>query len=240
MLANCSLIIANPEDQSAFWLYQQLKEAGLDIEFITPMDLIGARKWTVWLSDNEKKFSIELSDGRQFSTDTVFGAINRVNHLPSEVFSSFGEDDQVYGESEFHALFLSFLTEIPGPVLNRPSPRWLAGYMAYDVEWKKMANRVGLPLYKNLWQSRDYTPEDYSRSNQNAVIIVNDQVISKDLDLKTQTACKLLAENTNSQLLEIFFEEVNNTNYFCSATPFVNLQRGGQVLVNTVKSMFIN
>ena len=204
------------------------------------MDLICARKWTIWFSDEGAKFKIELSDGREFTSDSVFGAINRICHLPSDLFSHFSKENQTYVESEFHALLLSFLNEIPGPVLNQPSPRWLAGYMAYDAEWKKMANESGLPLYRSIWNTSDDSSIDYSTGQVKTVIIVNNQTIPNSLDQATQRACLRLAERTNCKILEVYFEEIDQTKYFLRATPFVNFQNGGKELVNTIRSLLVN
>ena len=236
-MTSTSLVIAEPDDQSAFWLFQQLKEAGGDIEFITPADLIGARKWTVWLDESGQTFSIQLMDGRELESQEIWGAINRVNILPADLLAQFSETDRSYGESEFHALFLAFLSQLPGPVLNPPGLRWLGGFSASELEWKSMASSAGMELYTSSWQSQEYEYQDYSRTTMHEIIVADNQLMTESFDTNTASASIKLASLAGCPLLQILFQEISNKLYFHSATPFVNFTQGGENLVNTVQRM---
>jgi hypothetical protein len=68
------------------------------------------------------------------------------NRAFPDVAPGFSPTDQRYAVMEMHALLLSWLTAVPGPVVNRPSPRGLTGTARGPIEWHALAARAGLPV----------------------------------------------------------------------------------------------
>lgn len=139
------LVLCDVADSAALWAARELEGRGLEVEVLTGSVLDSAVRWEHRVSDHGASFAIELFDGRRVSSDGPVSVLNRLTFVPTDRLNRVaGTQDAGYAAQEMHALFLSWLYSIPGPVVNRPSPQGLAGRWRHRSQWACLAASAGL------------------------------------------------------------------------------------------------
>jgi hypothetical protein len=206
---------------------------------LTDDDLAAARNWRHAISaDGGATLTLELADGRKLESASVSGVLNRLATVPWSWLSRVGGPDVRYAAQEMHALYLSWLHALPGPMLNRPTPQGLCGNNRRLSAWAAMAARAGLPIRPLKLTSED-DPDETWRAPQEGisrtVVVVRDRAIGPD-DLATEhgAACARLASASGCALLGVEFGPTDDGWRVIGATPSPYLIDGGDRLADAL------
>ncbi|MCH7499591.1 MAG: hypothetical protein IH886_06220 [Nitrospinae bacterium] len=231
------LVLCNPEDEAALWAARGLLDRGLHVEVVSPAMLLSAPRWTLLHNDSGTRWEIHLNDSRKLCSNKISGAINRVTHVSGNRINRMAERDRNYAVQEWNAIFLAFLADIHGLVVNPPSPRWLAGYVAHEAEWHWLASQSGIPVSKYTWKP-DKTKTNDPTAQIKKVLVIGDSIFGPDISGVCQESCCRLARMVNCTLLEVHFVNSDSAEWFFGATPFANLFLGGEAGIDHLATIF--
>jgi hypothetical protein len=139
------LILGSPFDTVARGLGERMRRRHGDaaVAHRTLEDLAAAR-WVHRLGAAGVATDVTFADGTSltgFAPTTVF---NRLEFVPTLLFTRMATRDRDYARTEFYALALSWLNSLGEIVVNRPAPSGLAGPNLRAWQWMSLAARVGL------------------------------------------------------------------------------------------------
>ncbi len=236
------LVLCQPTDFAALWAYRGLQRRGLvPLELVSDELLAYSLHWEHRLGSQGVRTVIGLADGRTVEGERVHGAVNRLTGVPTAHLGRAGSRDRDYAAQELHALVLSCLAALPGPVLNRPRPQGLSGAWRHTSEWVWLAARAGLPTPTYRQGSAD---EGDPLAEQRLVpagtpvvhtIVVAGQVFGPGLPAAIRAGCRRLAELAALDLLGIEFAvDGSGAWIFAGATPLPDLRLGGAPLLDVL------
>ncbi|MBN1857389.1 MAG: hypothetical protein JW846_10620 [Dehalococcoidia bacterium] len=237
------LVLCEMQDVAAQWAYHGLLARGLEpIELLTSAMLARAVSWKHTLGVEQAQTTITLADGRRIFSTTIHGTLNRLLAAPSAFLSLALPTERAYASQELTAFYLSWLHALPGPVLNRPTPRGLSGAWRRLSEWALLAAQSGLPVSPCTVNGHDETgclPFHSSLAPPGTpirtVLLVANRVIGSSVPETIASGCKRLGVLSDTSLLGIDFAE-STTGYwtFVGATPLPDLRQGGEALLDAL------
>ncbi len=135
------LVITAEGDEAGRWAAERLAFAGLEpLVVVTDADLAGAI-WDHRVGNDGTASRLTLGDGRVVDSGEIRGTLNRLQVAPPPPLAA---EDREYGFHELSALLMSWLASLPGPMLNPPDTRGLAGAWRSPAEWAVLAAEAGL------------------------------------------------------------------------------------------------
>ena len=237
------LVLCPSNDLPALWAFQGLKQRGLEpLELVTTESLDLGVRWNHRVSTQQVSLEISLADGRHIRDSEVWGALNRLSYPPLDSLVLFLPSDREYVQQELHSFFLSWLSALPGPVINRPTPWGLAGQWRHVSEWITLAARVGLPVPPYRLSSRDLgeavdfaTHIATSRAPLTTLIVAGNTVLGALCPPHIGAGCLHLAELANTALLGVeFVVDREGSWIFVGATPQPDLRLGDEPLLDVL------
>jgi hypothetical protein len=241
------LILCASFDLPALWAYEGLRAAGLDsVELITSETFAGSRLWEHRLGTAGIDTSFRLPDGRTVLSQDIRGVLNRLLAPPQELISRVAPADQDYALQELTAFYLSWLNALPCPVFNRPTPQGLAGRWRHASEWALIAHEAGLAVPTYRQDSHDPAEAGYgslapSGACSTRVIVLDTEVFGAMLPEGVRGRCLRVAELSETALLGIdLFAARDDPWTFAGATPFPDLQIGGDLMLRRLHHVFQN
>lgn len=220
------LILCEPHDRSALWAYTHLAASGTEpIEIVTPAQLVYSPRSAHRLGDGEPSLEIELADGRQFTSTSVTGVLNRISSLPTDHIAVVRASDRAYAIEELSALVLSWLACLRN-VVNRPHPLGMAGHHRHPTEWARLAMAAGFrtgppasgtPVMRLVFDGEVFGPQ------------ATDEVIE---------SCARLGDLAETRLLGIAVDEADDSSRFVSATPTPDLRVGGRPFLDSLSRLW--
>lgn len=229
---NMWLVLCHTNDLNALWAYQGLQARGLvPLELVSAESLSFSLQWEHRIDTESVSFRITLADGRQVSSERIFGALNRIQFVPLPHWRRASVPDQEYVQQEMAAFYTSWLFALPGPVLNPATSSSLSGAWRTPMEWMKLASQAGLgvPVCHN---GQVLAP---GLTRRETVLVVHEQVIGDGIPVAH--GCQRLAEISRTPLLGIDFEVTPDGSwYFAGASPTPDLTRGGAQFLDALKS----
>lgn len=190
-----------------------------DCRLITPADLsVGG--WRHHVRDPMR--AVAVASGEPVKVVDIEAIINRLPWVYEHELGDITPEDRPYVAAEMSAFLLSWLTEIPCPVLNRPTAGCLAGPSWGEAQWIVAALEAGMtvePLRRRAHRNMDITVPVESGSI--SVIVTGDHTFGcADATLLSQAI--RLAEIARVQLLEVRFSNRRSDAGFVGATPCPN------------------
>lgn len=240
------LILSQCDDPSARWASEGLQKRGLvPIEMVTT-DMLGpAVRWDHRVGVHGASIEITLSEEKVISSHNTRGVLNRLRGIPSwRHFSRFHSDDHNYAQTELAAFFLSWLSCLPQPVLNRPTPHGFAGRERHLSEWALLTTAVGLqmPLYR---QSSINCSEEVGdrqlmlEGTKLDTVLVIGQHSFGTAPPDVRSACERLAILANTAILGVDFTSgLKGSWLFAGATPLPDLRVGGEPALDALAEAF--
>jgi hypothetical protein len=153
------VVVASPGDAGARGLVERWRawDAGL----LTADDLstVGWR----YQPGESSAASAAVVGGRVVDAGTMRGVLTRMPCVVPDDLPHVIPEDRGYVASEMTAFLTAWLTDLPGPVLNRPSPGSLAGPCWTRERWIRLAGQIGIParrLTRHAGLGVDEPPEE--------------------------------------------------------------------------------
>lgn len=236
------LVACNPGDGAALWAARKLRASGLEpLELISAEALAYALRFEHSLGTTSAAVKIELADGRCLDGSEVRGVLNRLTHVPIEHLASADEGDRAYAAQELAALFLSWLSALPGPVLNRPTPFGLPGPSLDPTQWLALAARADLPVPTFRFSSRRPEARPKLPDPDCRVVVACGSVHGDPVAEPLAAACLRLAELSEAEILGIGLKrEPSGSLVFAGATPLPDLRVGEAALIDGLASRLRN
>ena len=231
------LVLCAPTDAAALWAYQRLGDCGLaPLELVSTEQLVYSRRWEHRLGSEGMHLAISLTDGRTIRHDGVRGVLNRLPPVLPDHFPAAAPADRLYAAQEVTALFMSWLSALPPPVLNRPTSQGLSGAWRHPSEWACLAGRAGLATFPYRQDGRTL-PQATARlappsTPNQTVFVVDGRFVGPAVPTGVAEGCRRLAELARTGLLGVELAEgADGLWTFAGASPQPDLRLGGQALV---------
>jgi hypothetical protein len=238
------LVLCEPGDLSALWAYQGLRARGLEpMALLAPQMLVSSRRWEHRLGASGASISIELPDGGTLEGRAVRGVLSRVAWLAPSLFPQAAAQDLTYAVQEMTALFLSWLSVLRAPVLNRPSAQGLCGSWRHPSEWAVLAARAGLAAFPYRQSGRVAPPVGgrlaLVRGPVRTVFIVAGRLVGPPLPPELEECCRRLASLSGMELAGLEFADGPAGPWtFLGASPQPDLRLGGAPLLDALAAVF--
>ncbi len=224
------------------WVYRELKRRGLaPIEIISPEVLVRALNWEHRLGADGISFRIRLANNLIITEANTRGVLNRLTYIDAQLFAVQDHTERLYATQEMTALFMSWLTALRCPVLNRPVAQGLSGSWGHPSEWTMLAAAAGLPTYAYRQTASHPAPEqangDTAGVPVQTVFVVEGRVVSQGLCVPPAIveACCRLAAHVRVNLLGIELA-LDHAWTFVGATPQPDLRHGGVGVLDALVS----
>lgn len=235
------LIACNRGDVAAIWAARGLAERGLaPVEVVSAEALAYSTGFEHRLGDDGPSVRFELTDGRRIASEEVSGLLNRLTHAPMEHLGIAPESEREYAMQEVSAFFLSWLTAMPGPVLNRPVPFGLAGPSMDPFQWLTLAARAGLPAPVRRAPATRGQNGDAPQAGSGSpaapscnVVVACGATYGPPLPERLAAACVRLAELSGADLLGVELRPgASGQLEFAAAHALPDLRIGGEPLID--------
>ncbi len=239
------LVLCSSNDYGARWAFTGLKNLGLaPVELVTSEELAYSRFWEHRVGVASASVRLTLPDGRIICSSGVSGVLNRLLWAPQELVNYARPVDRDYASQELSSFYLSWLSALPGKVINRPTPQGFCGPWRHTSEWALLAQRAGLPA-PPFRQTTQHEPEQGYRSLApqdvpvESVVVLGGDVFGTALPEDTLGACRRFAALAGDPLLGIdLFRAKDGRWNFATATPYPELTRGGEALLMRLAQIF--
>lgn len=234
------LVLCAPTDAAALWAYQRLGDCGLaPLELVSPEQLVYSLRWEHRLGNEGAHVAISLADGRTIRHDGVRGVLNRLPTVLPDHFPAAAPADRLYASQEMTALFMSWLSARPPPVLNRPASQGLSGAWRHPSEWACLAGRAGLATIPYRQDGRTLPPHMVrlvpASPRTRTVFVVDGQFVGPAVPTGVAEGCRRLAELARTGLLGVeLVEGADGLWRFAGASPQPDLRLGGQALLEVL------
>jgi len=235
------LVLCDPGDFAALWAARELETRGVAVEIVTSSVLDSALRWEHRVGGDATSVAIDLFDGRRLSSEPSVGVLNRLSFVPTDRHRRVaGARDAEYAAQEMHALFLSWLHALTGPVVNRPSAQGLAGRYRQPGQWVRLAADAGLrttPYGKSSGNAPDASPG--TRLPAITVFVLEGRVIAPAaVSAELAAGCRALARLAGEALLGIdLVPPPFGTWEFAGATATPYLPLGGEALADALREV---
>jgi hypothetical protein len=236
------LIVSQEHDEAARWAANELPGAGIEpVHHVTDTNLLSAT-WEHRVSMEGCSTMLALADGRAIDSREIRGTLNRLVQAPVPALAF---EDRQYGFHEMSALVMSWLASLPGPILNPPDTRGLAGAWRWPSKWAMLAAEAGLaaaPVTVDTDRELPASGDSWIAWPPHApvaedVIVVGEAVFAiEPLAESTIDGCRRLACVAQTPLLGLVFScaTCGETPMLIGATPLPDLRAGGSGLIEAL------
>jgi hypothetical protein len=133
-------VLASADDVDAKALVARW--AGADARLFTPADLCHRG----WVHRPGFGCGLAVVDGEPVPVRDLSALVTRLFFVTERDVVSIVPADRPYVAAEMTAFLLAWLSGLPCPVVNRPSPLGLAGPNLRPESWMALASRAGIPV----------------------------------------------------------------------------------------------
>ena len=150
--------------------------------------------------------STAVVGGREVDQGEISGVLTRLPWVLEQELLHIIPADRPYVAAEMSAFLLAWLSELPCPVLNRPTPSCLAGPNWRVEQWIVTAARMGMavhPIQRTLAQEMGAVPEAPAETPVTVTVVGEQCIGSGDQSLATQA--RQLADMAGADLLAVQF-----------------------------------
>ncbi len=239
------VVLCEPTDFDALWAARGLRRRGARVELVGSQALGCALGWEHRLGREPASVSITLHDGRTIDSGQDVAVLNRLGGTPSAHLAA-AEDDRDYARQELHALFLSWLSALPGPVVNRPTPQSLSGGWRHPSHWALLAARAGIAAE---YRQSSADPPEFPATGRlcdpfaprRSVLVVGERVISVGGDVpgRTAEACRRLRELSGETLLGVELAQSDGELQLDGVTTTPALSPGGDAALDALEAVLL-
>lgn len=193
---------------------------------VTLWDLQNARRWSHAQFNGQTRNELVLANGIALDLDETI-VFNRLTGITVPHYANASSEDRGYATEETHALALSWMKALPGPVINPATHAGLAGPYYDQLTWFMLAHRAGLPTPLVSFTSSlrrfprpNLVPvSEYQLGQQEAtlgepptgegltVAVVGDQVVGTH-PITIREPLKALARLARVEFLEVYLNRV--------------------------------
>lgn len=196
---------------------------------LTPKDL-SVSGWRHY--EAAERPSVAVIAGRKIPIRGISGVITCLPRVTELELLHIAPDDRGYVAAEMTAFLLAWLTELPCPVMNRPSPMSLVGPFWRREQWADLAAKAGLsvsPIFRQV--SLEHAANSGIPSTV-PVTVVGSRVAG-NAHRRVLDGARRLARAAGVEILTVGVSEAGPAGAFVSAEPAPDLscaQTADQIL----------
>lgn len=140
---------------------------------------------------------IAVAEGERVGAAEITGVITRLPYVGEGELPHIAAVDRSYVAAEMQAFLFAFLSALPCPVVNRPTPTCLAGPNWRLAQWLRAAREAGAAVS---------TPnnDDCPVGDRTSISVAGDQCFG-DGDTRRQQTARQMARAAGAQLLRVWF-----------------------------------
>lgn len=230
------LVLCAANDLAALWAARGLAARGLQpLEIVTAEALAYNLRFEHRLTASQPSVNITLADQRVIDGALVRGTLNRLQLVPSAHLRGANTADRQYAEQELYALTLSWLSSLPGRMLNRPTPQGLGGEWRHPSEWLWLAAQAGLSTATYQQSDAREATVPPAQTVTRTIIIVRDICCDPTVPPSVADGCARLAQLSGADLLGLDFHVTPAGDWiFTNATPLPDLRSGGVAFLDAL------
>lgn len=151
--------------------------------------------------------------GRLMARDEITGVLTRLPWVFEEELFELVREDRAYAAAEMSAFLLSWLSLLPCPVLNRPTPACLSGVLWRQAKWLRVAASLDIPCIPLTLSSRH--PSQDTPQETVTVTVVGDHCFGA-VENALRKRARRLADAAGVDLLAVHFQETEDDARFVS------------------------
>jgi hypothetical protein len=153
------VVLSSRYDPTAEWLVARWESAGGCRLTCEDLSVSGWR-----FLPSKPLAGVAVLGGREVALPDIHGVLNRLPYVSDFDLTHIAPPDRGYVAAEMTAFFTCWLSALPCPVLNRPSPGCLTGPHVHAEQWIVAAARLGMNTQPaqtrlGLRQSHELQPE---------------------------------------------------------------------------------
>ncbi|MGH2356006.1 MAG: hypothetical protein ACRDJN_30740, partial [Chloroflexota bacterium] len=181
--------------------------------------------------------SAAVIGGRRVTVDQIDGVLTRLPSVFPDELTHIVPADRTYVAAEMRAFLIAWLSTLPCPVLNRPSPGCLAGPAWSPEQWVRAATRLGIParpFHRHAVPggipSAGHAPGDASGASDGdirppeVVTVTTVTIVGRrclgTTERRLAAAARRLARAAGADLLSAHFDGPGSAARFLSADPW--------------------
>lgn len=223
------LMICEPTDYSALWLYGELEKIGVDnITLLTPDELMFGATWELHDGYEGTSFLITLDDSKIIHSTEIKGIINRITSI------TIGDEhnDARYIDDEWNAFFLCWLSCLDCIILNPPQPDSIIGFWQEPAVLQNTLYKAGLKSKLFTLGENNNPNEESLNNNRLHVIALNGIVMNDSIDDSIKEGVEKLSKLIDFPLMGITFD-FNESEQWCvsSINNFPYFELGKEKLI---------
>ncbi|MEP3839140.1 MAG: hypothetical protein ABJM36_15965 [Algibacter sp.] len=222
-----NVILSHPQDTDAIWLYLELQKNHVEIELVSPEELLMAEEWTQNINNDDDQFYIKTKKGLEITHNNLNFLFNRTQIAIAPVWDKAQETERQYVQSEMNALMMSWLAQVnnKGRIYNPGKGYSLCGVYWSRQQWANAAYKAGFSSVSS---------ENNLNVNQESVLVIGKKVISNCCNKQLVENCVKLSLLAQTPLLEIYINK-DDENQFVSANTYPALSKYGDKLIAILK-----
>ena len=237
------LVFCEDRDAPARWLCKALRHRGFaPLLLICSSDLGPGLCWSHRLGVEPATAQLTLSKKKIVASSEVQGVINRLFRLPSWYpRNGVSSQDWQYGRDELAAFLLSWLSCLPGPMLNRPTPQGLSGRERHPAEWFALASQAGLSITRLLHSTGrgidlKILPKELRTAPQVSVLVIGTDVIGAPEPYLVEPLQQMGAVSDTAIIgVNLIYSTTSRRWLFFSATTRPDLRIGGDRALTSIE-----
>jgi hypothetical protein len=139
--------------------------------------------------------STAVVGGRVISVNKIAGVLTLLPYVMPDQLIDIVPEDRAYVAAEMMAFLVSWLHDLPCPVLNRPTPTCLMGLNWRPEQWVHAAAYLGIPVRKirhRVSLTNAFSPQ-LSNASPTIVTVVGDRCFGSADDVLAMHALRLAA-----------------------------------------------
>ncbi|WPB72625.1 hypothetical protein KYC5002_26590 [Archangium violaceum] len=195
------LVLANPDDEAARALVDRWSIHGAAL--LTPDDL----SMQGWRHDTSTREDTLVVNGMPQRAGHLRGVLVRLPGVPEQELVRIHPGERAYVAAEMTAFLLAWLSLLPCPVLNRPTPACLTGPGWRSEQWLHTAAQVDIPIVpmrRSTRQPGSYVPPPDGLLPHTRVSVVGEQCLGPATPLMARYA-RRLSRAAGVELLDVHF-----------------------------------
>lgn len=231
------VFLCDPTDVMARPFVAELRHRhGLAAQIVTPQELVYAPDMQHLLGDAEVYSGVTLKAHGTLDSVSITGLVNRVDFLPDAHLATVNATDRTYIQQELLAIWSSWISALPCPVLNRPTAISIAGPLYHPAIWHHYAAAVGLPVAQMIYDTD--LPDPVTPAPVHSAIVCLGTCYSASLSPDLFGACCELAAYAGLDMVELFFGSEPRGTVFSYASPIPDLSHANADLIAQVARIF--
>lgn len=231
------VFLCNPDDITARMFVAKLRRRhGVDAQIITPQELVYAPDMQHLLDGPEVYSAVTLKTHGMLDSASITGLVNRVDFLPDAHLVTVSPTDRTYMQQELLAIWSSWISALPCPVINRPTATSMVGPVYHPAIWHHYAAAVGLPVAQMTYNTD--LPDPVTPVPLQSVIVCQGTCYNALLPTDLFSACSELAAYVGLDMVELFFGSGTRGIVFSYASPIPDLSRATTDLITQVAHVF--